>query len=89
MFHIPAAPSGRRWHRAVEDRPSGAQDILDLDEGPIIPVLQPSYVAACSLIVPVSEAERAPHGPEPNDPSGGDPPHGCPSHCSSPGNAGG
>jgi len=87
VFNIPAAPSGRRWRRAVDTALPAPQDILGLDEGPVIPVLQPYRVAARSLIVLVSEAYRAHHDSDPTDPSGGDPPQGCPTHCSPPGKA--
>jgi isoamylase len=89
VFNIPAAPSGRRWRRAVDTALPAPQDALGLDEGPVISVAQPYRVADHSLIVLVSEADRACHDPDPTDPSGGDAPYGCPIHCSSPGNAGG
>jgi pullulanase/glycogen debranching enzyme len=84
VFEIPAAPSGHRWRRAVDTALPAPQDVLGLDEGPIVTVLQPYRVAARSLIVLVSDADRAHHDPDPTDPSGRDPPHGCPSHCFSP-----
>jgi isoamylase len=89
MFQIPAAPSGRLWRRAADTSLPAPRDILGLDEGPVIPVAQPYRVADRSLIVLVSEADRARHDPDPTDPSGGDAPYGCPIHSSSPGNAAG
>ncbi len=56
VFHIPAAPSGRRWRRAVDTALPAPDDALGLDEGPLIPVLQPYRVEARSLLVLVSEA---------------------------------
>jgi hypothetical protein len=63
------------------------QDILGLDEGPLVPVLQPYRVAPRSLIVLVSEADEAHNDPDPTDPSGGDSLKGCPTYCSSPAEA--
>ena len=37
VFNIPAAPSGRRWRRAVDTALPAPQDALGLDEGPVSP----------------------------------------------------
>ena len=86
-FPIPAAPSGRPWRRAVDTALPSPDDIVGLDEGPVVPVLQPYRVEAHSLIVLVSEADGVHHDSDPTDPSGGDSRNGCPSHCSSPAEA--
>ena len=55
VFTIPAAPSGRRWRRTVDTALASPDDALDLDQGPVVAVLEPYRVAAHSLIVLVSE----------------------------------
>jgi pullulanase/glycogen debranching enzyme len=54
VFHIPAAPSGRHWRRAVDTALSTPEDALGLDEGPLIPVFQPYRFEARSLPVLIS-----------------------------------
>jgi len=56
-FRIPASPSGRPWHRAVDTALPSPADIVDEDRGPRVPVLQIYPVRAHSIIILVSEAE--------------------------------
>ncbi len=56
VFQIPASPTGRRWRRTVDTALPSPEDILGLDEGPLISVLHAHRVAARSLIILVSEA---------------------------------
>ena len=42
VFDIPAAPSGRRWRRAVDTALPAPQDVLGLDEGLIVPCSSPT-----------------------------------------------
>jgi glycogen operon protein len=56
VFTIPAAPSGRPWHRTVDTALTSPDDALGLDEGPRINVLQPYRVEARSMVMLVSEA---------------------------------
>ncbi len=54
-FSIPASPTGRAWRRAVDTAQPSPDDIIDLDEGPTIPVMHPYRLEARSMIVLVSE----------------------------------
>jgi glycogen operon protein len=53
-FKVPAAPSGRSWHRFVDTSLEPPDDIHETEDGPVVPVLHPYRVAAHSLIILVS-----------------------------------
>jgi len=55
-FRIPASPTGRRWHRAVDTALSTPEDAMELDQGPVVPVRHAYRVEARSLIILISEA---------------------------------
>ena len=54
-FTIPAAPSGRPWHCAVDTALPSPDDIVEEDQGPRIAVGHVYRVQAHSMIVLVSE----------------------------------
>ena len=54
-FQVPASPSGRAWRRAVDTSLPSPEDILGLDEGPIVPVSHPYEVEARSVLILISE----------------------------------
>jgi glycogen operon protein len=55
-FKIPAAPSGRRWRRAVDTALASPEDITEEDRGRYVPVAHTYAVEAHSMIILVSEA---------------------------------
>jgi isoamylase len=55
-FVIPSSPTGRPWRRAVDTALPSPEDALDLDQGPLIPLLHRYRVEARSLVILVSEA---------------------------------
>ena len=55
-FHIPASPSGRRWHRVVDTAIVAPGDFVDVDEGPTVEVMDVYRVEGRSMIVLASEA---------------------------------
>ena len=54
-FHIPAAPTGRRWRRTVDTALSSPDDILECDAGPIVPIRTDYRVESRSMVILVSE----------------------------------
>jgi len=54
-FQVPASPSGRAWRRAVDTSLHSPDDILGLDEGPIVPVSHHYEVEARSVVILISE----------------------------------
>ena len=54
-FHIPAAPSGRRWRRAVDTSFPSPEDILECDAGPIVPIQSEYRVGSRSMVILISE----------------------------------
>jgi len=54
-FKIPAAPSGRLWHRVVDTALPSPDDIVPEDEGPIVRLLQVYRVQPHAMIILVSE----------------------------------
>ena len=55
-FRIPASPTGRAWRRAVDTALPSPEDIVGLDQGPVVAVGSPYHVGARSVLVLVSEA---------------------------------
>ncbi|CAN5810841.1 glycogen debranching protein GlgX [soil metagenome] len=56
-FRVPASPSGRRWRVAVDTAKPSPEDIVGLDEGPVVPVLHRYKIEARSMILLISEEE--------------------------------
>jgi glycogen operon protein len=54
-FEVPASPSGRRWRRTVDTALASPLDIVELDEGPIVPAPTVYPVAPFALVVLISE----------------------------------
>jgi glycogen operon protein len=50
-FKVPASPSGRPWRRVVDTSRSSPDDFIDLDQGPVVPVLHAYRVEGRSLII--------------------------------------
>ena len=55
-FKIPASPSGRNWHRAVDTSLPSPEDIVAEDAGPVIPVSYIYRIESHSLVILVSES---------------------------------
>jgi len=55
-FRIPASPTGRPWRRTVDTALPSPDDALGLDEGPVVPIMDPYRVEARSMVILVSEA---------------------------------
>ncbi len=55
-FTIPAAPSGRPWRCVVDTALPSPEDIVELEDGPSVKVMQIYRVQSHSMIVLVSEA---------------------------------
>ncbi|WP_435015765.1 glycogen debranching protein GlgX [Tundrisphaera sp. TA3] len=55
-FTIPAAPSGRRWRRAVDTSLASPDDAVGPDQGPVVPVGQAYRAESRSMVILVSEA---------------------------------
>jgi len=54
-FRIPISPSGRRWRRVIDTNLPSPRDIVELDDGPLVPNGGKYPVAMRSLLVLVSE----------------------------------
>jgi glycogen operon protein len=54
-FRIPPAPSGRPWRRVVDTALASPNDIVGLDEGPLVPAGREYPVAPYSIIVLIAE----------------------------------
>ncbi len=55
-FRIPPSPTHRRWRRAIDTALPSPRDIVEVDDGPLVPFEKPYKVKAHSMIVLVSEA---------------------------------
>ena len=55
-FHLPLAPSGGYWRRAIDTMLPSPQDIMGLDEGPLVSALEPYTVGPYALVVLISSA---------------------------------
>jgi len=56
-FVVPPAPSGRTWRRVVDTFLASPADIVELDEGPIIPFHSAYPVGPHSLVVLISQPQ--------------------------------
>ncbi|MCS7045651.1 MAG: glycogen debranching protein GlgX [Gemmataceae bacterium] len=54
-FTVPAAPSCRRWRRAIDTALPSPLDIVGLDEGPVVGVGETIHVQGHSMVVLISE----------------------------------
>lgn len=54
-FHIPQAPSGRRWRRVIDTMLPPPLEILSLDDGPTVPANSHYVVGPYSMVVLISE----------------------------------
>jgi len=54
-FHIPPSPCGKPWRRAIDTALPSPHDILELDEGTIVPHGSVRAVTAHSMLVLISE----------------------------------
>jgi glycogen operon protein len=54
-FRVPCSPSGRAWRRVVDTALASPQDIVGLDQGPLVPAHAVYPVAPYSLVVLISE----------------------------------
>jgi glycogen operon protein len=54
-FRVPRSPSGKPWRRAIDTALPSPQDILGLDEGPVVACEAPYRVETFSMLVLISE----------------------------------
>src|SRR5205085_1406335 len=55
-FRIPPSPSGRAWRRLIDTVLPSPRDIVDIDEGPLMPAERTYPVASRSIVVLASVA---------------------------------
>ncbi|WP_435009598.1 glycogen debranching protein [Tundrisphaera lichenicola] len=55
-FQVPESPSGRPWRRAVDTSRPSPEDVVGLDEGPFVMLMEEYRVEARSMIILISEA---------------------------------
>jgi glycogen operon protein len=55
VFRIPASPTGRPWRRVIDTALPSPQDIVELDEGPVVDPRTAYHVSPHSMLVLISE----------------------------------